>query len=893
MARERRNMHPQASSSDLLSGVFSFVSREIESFVTTATGGEVRNYDENKPSSSRGEIREQIINAKEDHRGRHRSGSRARHSDHSDIHETSTSSRQARSQDRIRHHDPRTPTPSPPPPPELHPSLQQRTQPVSMPGSLFPRSPSLLPDLPPHYMDERDDRRVRFENEGPSRPRDIPHPRTPFDKATSGSYSSPVSASMSPLDRRGVPSVRDAVRRFRVEDANASILLPRETVSPGKGKGKAREDEYTVSPPPSSRDKGKQRARDVDGHEHEYMHAAETSDEVRVRGKERELVEARDKQMRRERRKERDRDTDVDGREREKDKERIRMLEEEIRKLKEELSKRPINTAPLPAPPPPPPPPLPPGSTSTTRPHTTSNPTTPAQDALFANARAALKHTSQPVEQPINYGGLGARAKRTGQPTVNIAGEKMAAFLSEMKSVRLKKVGPGGGAGASGGNIGSREGSMGASGSGLARRWSSGGSLDQRDTVAEANSSLTRRGLPSFRSLRNRTDNSSIGDKRKRSGEAQDDIQNAAKRRVVSSSFASTYTMPSQPTSTQLTDPNSNYSGSSSYPRPPSQPHPANRTWPIIATEADLTTPELLSDNEREGDSSLDDRYRLPSTPPVLGTRTMASANEKQRMDADVDMDMDGPQRQRATGSPRIRRESELFSKRPPTSPMLLDTPRKLRPPARPLGRATPRSTARSKSKSGRDGGDDEEEDDPLALSFSSPDVVALSSLQSKEPTTTAAAPAAGGGKKKRRSPSRETFLEPRDPVPDSASTRSGSTNPARRCPTLDEELRQAHAQSLLHENGEEPDLDSGILVGVGTRSKKKGFLAHGGAGGVPVFMGDGYVDGVEVGEEEGEVDEGGNRDDDSDYSPKSKKNAGGGGRKRGPAAVGKRKGRR
>jgi hypothetical protein len=103
----------------------------------------------------------------------------------------------------------------------------------------------------------------------------------------------------------------------------------------------------------------------------------------------------------------------------------------------------------------------------------------------------------------------------------------MAAFLSEMKSVRLRKVGPGGGVGASHGsgeNTGSREGSMGASGSGLARRWSSGGSFDQHDTVAEANSSLTRRGLPSFRSLGNRTDNSSIGDKRKRSGEAQDDI---------------------------------------------------------------------------------------------------------------------------------------------------------------------------------------------------------------------------------------------------------------------------------------------------------------------------------------------------------------------------------
>ena len=39
MARERQTQ--SSSSAGLLSGVFSFVSKEIESFVTTATGGEV------------------------------------------------------------------------------------------------------------------------------------------------------------------------------------------------------------------------------------------------------------------------------------------------------------------------------------------------------------------------------------------------------------------------------------------------------------------------------------------------------------------------------------------------------------------------------------------------------------------------------------------------------------------------------------------------------------------------------------------------------------------------------------------------------------------------------------------------------------------------------------
>jgi hypothetical protein len=40
--------------------------------------------------------------------------------------------------------------------------------------------------------------------------------------------------------------------------------------------------------------------------------------------------------------------------------------------------------------------------------------------------------------------------------------------------------------------------------------------------------------------------------------------------------------------------------------------------------------------------------------------------------------------------------------------------------------------------------------------------------------------------------------------------------------------------------------LESGVLVGVGTRDKRAGFLAHGGAGGLPVFMGIGYVDGAQ-----------------------------------------------
>ena len=64
------------------------------------------------------------------------------------------------------------------------------------------------------------------------------------------------------------------------------------------------------------------------------------------------------------------------------------------------------------------------------------------------------------------------------------------------------------------------------------------------------------------------------------------------------------------------------------------------------------------------------------------------------------------------------------------------------------------------------------------------------------------------------------------------------------------------------HEEGLGPELfdsdfefEEEILTGVGTKRKDTGFLAHGGAGGTPVFMGEGNVIGVvnSFEEEEGE----------------------------------------
>jgi len=78
-------------------------------------------------------------------------------------------------------------------------------------------------------------------------------------------------------------------------------------------------------------------------------------------------------------------------------------------------------------------------------------------------------------------------------------------------------------------------------------------------------------------------------------------------------------------------------------------------------------------------------------------------------------------------------------------------------------------------------------------------------------------------------------------PYPKTIATGSLPNGHARR-QTLDEEIRIAEDGGLL---------DSGVLVGVGTRSKKRGFLKGGGAAGTPVHMGVGYVIGAAESEEE------------------------------------------
>ncbi|KIJ66812.1 hypothetical protein HYDPIDRAFT_149777 [Hydnomerulius pinastri MD-312] len=487
------NENSKGGGGGLFSNVFSFMSREIESFLVNATGGEVKA----DPGPSRGRVRSS---------GRRRRDGGARERNNSED-EARQRSRRHRDRERRRRTKPDEPGPKPrskstdtttkrphrharpayledadaelsasdrerskspeisqPEPPTVPaPTRTLKKQPsITMPGSLFPRSSSL-------ELDEReDDRRVRFASDkrhsaqsqhetvqdepeaGPSRTNASDAP----ELASIDPNGPPMDQYVSPWRTRSVSSVKDAVHRFNNTDgieADFSLLLPSPHSSPSKASAKSRSD-TDASPQrssvvPSNSGKGKERAREDENDDDDLAFiVGETSGHIRVHVKERELNAAREEQREHERRTSGDHSSRASD-ERERDKQRIKALEEEVRQLKEELSRSqrrspgpPLSSSAPPPPPPPPPPPLPP-------PHPIRIDTTPYTPThMFASARASLRHTDTPIEAPINdltASTLG-RTRRTGMPTVNVPSDKMAAFLNEMKTVRLRKVGSGG-----------------------------------------------------------------------------------------------------------------------------------------------------------------------------------------------------------------------------------------------------------------------------------------------------------------------------------------------------------------------------------------------------------------------------------------------------------------
>lgn len=230
------------------------------------------------------------------------------------------------------------------------------------------------------------------------------------------------------------------------------------------------------------------------------------------------------------------------------------------------------------------------------------------------------------------------------------------------------------------------------------------------------------------------------------------------------------------------------------------------RSWPSVSTEPELTTatPSLCSDGRDDEDTaatSPDDQP--PSTPPMNHNTSTTPAGDPYnhpsiphsplpiasagQQDLDLELEWDDYRAK----TPPLNPSQRAFSKRPPMSPLPQPTPRRPMPPK--LKRSS-RVVSRA--------------DDDVQPRIDPP----------------------------------STYHEY---DPDGDISRS-----------LEAELRKVKSRSQLSLDDQDDDdpelvLESGVYVGIGTSSKRKGFMARGGAGGPPVLMGEGYVEGVELSDEE------------------------------------------
>ena len=413
-------------------------------------------------------------------------------------------------------------------------------------------------------------------------------------------------------------------------------------------------------------------------------------------------------------------------------------------------------------------------------------PTTPAAaEVSFSDVRAHLRHAGTPVEAPIN---APPRTKRVGQPTIGVPADKMAAFLKEMKTVRLKKV---------------------------SNAPADMGRPPPRASSAE--NSFIGAGIQ--RPPRPVDGPITIGEKRKREidTQAKERVQSIKRRlmgpfpRSVDTSFQSTNSsFSSQSQSQSQSQPEAGPSDSS-------RSYIPVRTWPSSSVDGTDVTPSLTSD----GDAEQGPDEPPPPTPPQVPTVPVDSPEEEEALPPPPPAKIETPVPRPPTPPRQVQQLSHsVFDKRPPRSPLPAPTPLKARPPTR--------SAARRRILDESD-----DEDDPLAIAV--PDSPLTRPRRDRRPAATGAA--VGGSRHARRG--------------SGSSTQSGAPSKTARRRTLDQELR--NSDGVTEEDLLAFDIEPLVYTAVGSASGRgrKGFLAHGGGGGVPVFMGAGAVEGAEGGDED------------------------------------------
>ena len=238
-----------------------------------------------------------------------------------------------------------------PPPSALDP--WRRKHGTTMPGSLFPRSPSLEPTPAPpkiegrqvHFTPRHDEVKLDLPSAPPmaeieeeaEEAQSQPQPPQPFERDEGDNPFLPTGRTPAHLER--ITANSEDARRFLEDFAVSPRSSPiPDTPIPTRVAPPKRlliESPFTPSSPVmvlSAKAKGKQRAADP-----QEDYEEENSKVLRVRGKERELREVQEERLRKEQDRVDEGDTTLILDEREQDKERIKELEAELVALKQQV----------------------------------------------------------------------------------------------------------------------------------------------------------------------------------------------------------------------------------------------------------------------------------------------------------------------------------------------------------------------------------------------------------------------------------------------------------------------------------------------------------------------------------------------------------------------------